>query len=187
MVRVATSKHKRRRSAKNTPASDAFCSGEASGTPQSKGGLSSFENTMPERSRTVASGIREGPPPWPRRLGCVALAVTRFLLGLWIARDFLVTLGWAVIIVITTWPLYTRSGRLLLRPKTQNARASPVHAANQHGPFGAACPHRRRGWRWGEPFWSGSIAPRRVGCQFQHGWCKCPWSGHRPRSGGALT
>src|SRR5829696_80720 len=63
---------------------------------------------MPERSRTTAPEINEGPPPWPRRLGRVALAVTLFLLGLWIARDFLVTLGWAVIIAITTWPLYTR-------------------------------------------------------------------------------
>jgi predicted PurR-regulated permease PerM len=63
---------------------------------------------MPEGSRTVASEISGGPPPWPRRLGRVALAVTLFLLGLWIARDFLVALAWAVVIAIATWPLYTR-------------------------------------------------------------------------------
>src|SRR5215212_7704391 len=63
---------------------------------------------MPEGSRTTASEISGGSPPWPRRLGRVALAVTLSLLGLWIERDFLVALAWAVVIAIATWPLYTR-------------------------------------------------------------------------------
>ena len=142
---------------------------------------------MPEGSRRAASGTNEGPPPWPRRLGRVALAVTLFLLGLWIARDFLVALAWAVVIAIATWPLYTRwvtfhsdqrrkgLAPLLFTLLTGIALLAPLALiAVEVGREGRAI------LEW-------LIAPGRAGCPPQRGWCKCPLSGHRPWSGGALT
>ncbi|MEN3378472.1 MAG: hypothetical protein V7604_3827, partial [Hyphomicrobiales bacterium] len=37
-----------------------------------------------------------------------AFATLMIVLGLWIARDFLVGLTWAALIAITAWPIYTR-------------------------------------------------------------------------------
>src|SRR3984893_17055422 len=38
----------------------------------------------------------------------VAFATLMIVLGLWVARDFLVALTWAGLIAITAWPIYTR-------------------------------------------------------------------------------
>ena len=43
-----------------------------------------------------------------RRASRIALTIGLVLIGLWIAQDFLAPLGWAVIIVLTTWPAYRR-------------------------------------------------------------------------------
>lgn len=38
----------------------------------------------------------------------ISLAVCLSLLALWMARDFLAPLGWAIIIAVSTWPIYSR-------------------------------------------------------------------------------
>jgi len=43
-----------------------------------------------------------------RRIACVIFALAVLALGLWIARDFLLPVAWAVIIAVALWPLYDR-------------------------------------------------------------------------------
>lgn len=43
-----------------------------------------------------------------RRASRIALTIGLVLIGLWIAQDFLAPVGWAVIIVLTTWPAYQK-------------------------------------------------------------------------------
>jgi len=53
----------------------------------------------------------------------IGLAICLSLLALWMARDFLAPLGWAIIIAVSTWPIYSRfaakfssGGRTFLAP-----------------------------------------------------------------------
>ena len=43
-----------------------------------------------------------------RRVTRAVLVVGIFLFSLWISREFLVPLGWAVVIALTTWPVYRK-------------------------------------------------------------------------------
>jgi predicted PurR-regulated permease PerM len=43
-----------------------------------------------------------------RVISRIALAIVLLLLAVWVAQDFLIPLGWAVLIAITCWPLYRR-------------------------------------------------------------------------------
>jgi predicted PurR-regulated permease PerM len=46
----------------------------------------------------------------------IALALGLVVLAAWIAADFLPALAWAIVIAITTWPLYVRFAPLIPRP-----------------------------------------------------------------------
>jgi predicted PurR-regulated permease PerM len=46
------------------------------------------------------------PPPVSRRSARLILALVLAAIGLWIARDFLIPLGWALVLAIAVWPLY---------------------------------------------------------------------------------
>ena len=46
--------------------------------------------------------------PGARRIARITLVVILLLLGLWVANGFLAPLFWAVVIAISTWPLYQR-------------------------------------------------------------------------------
>ena len=57
------------------------------------------------------------------RTGCrVVLAILVFVLSLWIARDFLAPVGWAVLITVATWPIYLRFAEAI-PGKREGARA----------------------------------------------------------------
>jgi predicted PurR-regulated permease PerM len=49
-----------------------------------------------------------------RALTQATVAILVVLLALWVARDFLVALTWAVVIAIASWPVYTRFATFLL-------------------------------------------------------------------------
>jgi predicted PurR-regulated permease PerM len=44
------------------------------------------------------------------------LAVILVMLALWVARDFLASVGWAAVIAVTAWPLYVQFAKCLGRP-----------------------------------------------------------------------
>ena len=54
--------------------------------------------------------VEERPTPAQRRTGIV-LGLLLLLVGLWTIRTFLPALGWAAILAVATWPLYTRVRR----------------------------------------------------------------------------
>src|SRR5262245_64868275 len=43
-----------------------------------------------------------------KRVARLFLVIALVFLALWLARDFLAPIGWASVIAIATWPLYTR-------------------------------------------------------------------------------
>src|SRR5262245_53305274 len=43
-----------------------------------------------------------------KRLARFFLVTVLVFIALWLARDFLAPIGWAVVVAIATWPLYTR-------------------------------------------------------------------------------
>src|SRR5262245_13850594 len=43
-----------------------------------------------------------------KRVARLVLVIALVFLALWLARDFLAPIGWASVIAIATWPLYTR-------------------------------------------------------------------------------
>ena len=43
-----------------------------------------------------------------KRVARFFLVIVLVFLALWLARDFLAPIGWAVVVAIATWPLYTR-------------------------------------------------------------------------------
>jgi predicted PurR-regulated permease PerM len=43
-----------------------------------------------------------------RSVARFVLVIVLVFLALWLARDFLAPIGWAVVVAIATWPLYTR-------------------------------------------------------------------------------
>ena len=43
------------------------------------------------------------------------LAVILVMLALWVARDFLASVGWAAVIAVTAWPLYVQFDKCLGR------------------------------------------------------------------------
>ena len=47
-------------------------------------------------------------PPVARRTARLVFALALVSVGAWVARDFLVPLGWAVILALALWPLYRR-------------------------------------------------------------------------------
>jgi predicted PurR-regulated permease PerM len=49
-----------------------------------------------------------------RALTQATVAILVVLLALWVARDFLVALTWAVVIAVASWPVYTRFATFLL-------------------------------------------------------------------------
>jgi predicted PurR-regulated permease PerM len=56
------------------------------------------------------------PPPFEARTRAIiqaVIAVAVVLLALWVAHDFMVTLTWAGVIAITTWPIYIRFAQLI--------------------------------------------------------------------------
>ncbi len=64
---------------------------------------------------------RGGKPALPADAGSrqtvrIALALALVALAAWIAADFLTALAWAIVIAITTWPLYERFAALIPHP-----------------------------------------------------------------------
>lgn len=57
------------------------------------------------------------------RLARIALAAGLVLLALWVASDFLVALAWAVVIALTTWPLYRQFAKRM--PGGHNGTLAP--------------------------------------------------------------
>ena len=67
------------------------------------------------QERTVDRG---GKPALPVDAGSrqtvrIVLALALIALTAWIAADFLTALAWAIVIAITTWPLYVRFAALI--------------------------------------------------------------------------
>jgi predicted PurR-regulated permease PerM len=62
--------------------------------------------------RKAAKATDKQGPLWfdakARVVARISLAVCLSLVALWIARDFLAPLGWAIVIAVTTWPVYSR-------------------------------------------------------------------------------
>jgi fatty acid desaturase len=56
----------------------------------------------------AASLTASAPRPTSRRSARVVLATVLAAIGLWVARDFLIPLGWAAILTVALWPLYCR-------------------------------------------------------------------------------
>lgn len=80
---------------------------------------------MTARSAPKARDKRQSALPidaHARRAARVVLVVALLLLSLWVAREFLVPLGWAVVIALTSWPIYRPFAARL------SARGSPVLA-----------------------------------------------------------
>lgn len=48
-----------------------------------------------------------------RKISRTALALLLLFFSLWMAQEFLVPIGWAVLIAITTWPIYVRFAKFL--------------------------------------------------------------------------
>src|SRR5258708_19612259 len=48
-----------------------------------------------------------------RKISRITLALLLLLFSLWMAQEFLVPIGWAVLIAITTWPIYVRFEKFL--------------------------------------------------------------------------
>jgi predicted PurR-regulated permease PerM len=64
---------------------------------------------MATNTRRKAGSEQQAPIPidsQARRASRIALTIGLVIIGLWIAQEFLAPLGWAVIIVLTTWPAY---------------------------------------------------------------------------------
>lgn len=80
----------------------------------------------------------------------ILLAVLLVLLSLWLAQEFLAPLGWAVVIAITTWPLYLRFAEHI------PGRLGSVHAS---GGCSAVFSDRSRGAS-GDPRGTGDCAVR---------------------------
>lgn len=64
------------------------------------------------------------PEPPAQRRARVVLATGFALIGLWILRDFLAALAWAVVLAIALWPLYGRLQRLF--PRRNSRVAAPL-------------------------------------------------------------
>ena len=62
------------------------------------------------------------PPPGTQRVARIGVAVGLFALGLWMVREFLPALLWAVVFAIAAWPLYAR----FVRQGKQAARQAPL-------------------------------------------------------------
>ena len=63
--------------------------------------------------KTVRKSVNDERAPLPidnqaRRAARITLTIGLVLVGIWIAWDFLAPLGWAVVIVLTTWPVYRK-------------------------------------------------------------------------------
>jgi predicted PurR-regulated permease PerM len=86
-------------------------------------------NSVPEEPQDGphrgAGGIVPLPDARARRVARALLAAGLFLLGLWVVRDFLPALAWAVVIAVTLWPLYARFAALL----PQRGRAAALAPA----------------------------------------------------------
>ena len=63
--------------------------------------LSSDEGSVPPKL-----ALRQSPQQ--KKVARLLLVLVLALLALWLARDFLAPIGWAVIVAIATWPLYVR-------------------------------------------------------------------------------
>jgi predicted PurR-regulated permease PerM len=48
-----------------------------------------------------------------RAVARTVIAILLVILALWIARDFLSALTWAMVMAITAWPIYVRFARLI--------------------------------------------------------------------------
>jgi len=59
-----------------------------------------------------------------RRIARIIFALAVLALGLWIARDFLLSVAWAVIIAVALWPLYDRLVNLM--PKRMRTLLGPL-------------------------------------------------------------
>ena len=58
-----------------------------------------------------------------RQIVRIVLALALVALAAWIAADFLPALAWAIVIAITTWPLYVRFAALIPQPLRASRRA----------------------------------------------------------------
>src|SRR5215213_6636876 len=71
-----------------------------------------MSNLSDNESRPAASGAsphtNSTSSPVTRRSARLVFATMLAAIGLWIARDFLVPLGWAVILAVALWPVYRR-------------------------------------------------------------------------------
>ena len=81
-----------------------------------------------------------------RQIVRAVLALALIALAAWIAADFLPALAWAIVIAITTWPLYLRFAALIPPPLRRFIAPAGVH------------PHRR--CRPSDPADAGAAASR---------------------------
>lgn len=65
------------------------------------------------RARPARTDEPALPPPRPRRTARFVFAFGLVLLGLWIARGFLLAIAWGIVIALALWPLYERFAQLL--------------------------------------------------------------------------
>jgi len=65
---------------------------------------SSIEPSGPDMASPASSIF----PPVTRRTARLAFAAALAVIGLWVAHNFLIPLGWAVVLAIAFWPLYRR-------------------------------------------------------------------------------
>src|SRR5690242_15713194 len=66
------------------------------------------ETELPSSKPDLAPLMGSAPSAASRRTIRVVLATVLAAIGLWVARDFLIPLGWAVILTVALWPLYCR-------------------------------------------------------------------------------
>lgn len=77
--------------------------------------------TKPKTDKNERSHDRGGKPALPADAGSrqtvrIVLALALIALTAWMATDFLTALAWAIVIAITTWPLYERFAALIPQP-----------------------------------------------------------------------
>jgi predicted PurR-regulated permease PerM len=71
--------------------------------------MPNLRDTEPPSSKpTSAPLMGSAPSTASRRTIRVVLATVLAAIGVWVARDFLIPLGWAVVLGVALWPLYRR-------------------------------------------------------------------------------
>jgi predicted PurR-regulated permease PerM len=69
--------------------------------------MSNLAGTDPQPQETGAATSGRIFPPIARRRARLFFVAVLAAIGLWVARDFLIPLGWAVILALALWPLYS--------------------------------------------------------------------------------